>query len=56
MTIDANMYWLPEELFTNEKMLAEFMKLTLSELTVSQVRAELDIFWKISSVLLCLRI
>ena len=26
MTIDANMYWLPEELFTNEKMLAEFMR------------------------------
>ena len=27
MTIDANMYWLPEELFTNEKMLEEFMKM-----------------------------
>ena len=26
MTIDANMYWLPEELFTNEKMLEEFMR------------------------------
>ena len=26
MTIDANMYWLPEELFTNENMLAEFMR------------------------------
>lgn len=26
MMIDANMYWLPEELFTNESMLEEFMR------------------------------